>query len=134
MRGVRPEARLRVAAAPASASALHRAAVRVAGAAGVPDAEAAPVGHLGRHTYPVGHALDALRLSVAAGLDVVLGAFGRVDGDEPVGVGDANAELNARARRWRNERNFWISTFIMAMWIMLYVTYQLRKVRAPAAA
>mmetsp|Transcript_47415 Transcript_47415/g.90536 ORF Transcript_47415/g.90536 Transcript_47415/m.90536 type:complete len:146 (+) Transcript_47415:132-569(+) len=42
-------------------------------------------------------------------------------------LGDANSELNARARRWRTERNFWITSFIMAMWIMLFVTYKLRK-------
>jgi len=30
---------------------------------------------------------------------------------------DANQDINIRARRWRNERNFWISTFIMAMWM-----------------
>jgi hypothetical protein len=30
---------------------------------------------------------------------------------------DANQDINVRARRWRNERNFWISTFIMAMWM-----------------
>mmetsp|Transcript_37218 Transcript_37218/g.51652 ORF Transcript_37218/g.51652 Transcript_37218/m.51652 type:complete len:140 (+) Transcript_37218:98-517(+) len=40
---------------------------------------------------------------------------------------DANQELNMRAKRWRNERNFWISTLVLALWMMLFVTYKLRK-------
>eukprot|EP00239_Pterosperma_sp_CCMP1384_P010246 CAMPEP_0197865194 /NCGR_PEP_ID=MMETSP1438-20131217/43522_1 /TAXON_ID=1461541 /ORGANISM="Pterosperma sp., Strain CCMP1384" /LENGTH=160 /DNA_ID=CAMNT_0043483619 /DNA_START=825 /DNA_END=1307 /DNA_ORIENTATION=- len=38
-----------------------------------------------------------------------------------------NQEMALRARKWRSERNFWISFFVLVLWLMLYRIRSIRK-------
>lgn len=46
--------------------------------------------------------------------------------DELSGV-SPNVEMGMKAKKWRAERNFWMSSLVLTMWLMLYVVHKLRK-------